>query len=80
MDPSIIVLDEPFSNLDYPSRTSLKELIETKVIQKEKTIIFASHDRKLIDEWVDIALFLDEAKLIYPDTAKGLEQLELANK
>ena len=80
MDPSIIVLDEPFSNLDYPSKKSLKELLETKVIQKGKTIIFASHDRKLIDEWADYALFLDDGKLVYSDTAKGLTGIDIADK
>lgn len=80
MDPAIIVLDEPFSNLDYPSKSSLKELLETKVIQKGKTIIFASHNRKLIDEWADMALFLDKGEIIYSDIAKGLVNIELADK
>ena len=80
IDPMIIVLDEPFSNLDYPSRKSLQELLEKEVISKGKTIIFASHSRKLIHEWADNALFLDNGKLIYSGDAKGLLGMELAGK
>ncbi|NHJ84055.1 MAG: ABC transporter ATP-binding protein [Asgard group archaeon] len=78
MEPSIIVLDEPFSNLDYPSKSSLKEILEEQVIKKGKTVIFASHSRHLIDEWADQALFLDGGKLIYNDSAKGLNKFPLA--
>jgi energy-coupling factor transporter ATP-binding protein EcfA2 len=49
-DPSIIVLDEPFSNLDYPSRKSLRELLEQEVVNKDKTVLISSHDRKLIHD------------------------------
>lgn len=78
MEPSIIVLDEPFSNLDYPTKSSLKEILEEQVIKKGKTVIFASHSRHLIDEWADQALFLDGGKLIYNDSAKGLNKFPLA--
>jgi len=64
MDPKIIVLDEPFSNLDYPSKKALKEILEKLVRNKKKTIIFATHNRKLIEEWADYALFLDDGRLI----------------
>ena len=80
IDLAIIVLDEPFSNLDYPSRVSLQELLEREVINKGKTIIFASHSRKIIHEWADNALFLDHGKLIYSGEAKGLQGMELADK
>jgi len=78
MDPSIIVLDEPFSNLDYPSRTSLRKLLEKEVINKGKTIIFASHSRRLIHEWADYALFLDGGRLLYSGETKGLVDLPQA--
>ncbi len=43
MDPKIIVLDEPFSNLDYPSA---RQVLDTIVGLNEKghTIIIATHD------------------------------------
>jgi biotin transport system ATP-binding protein len=43
MDPEIIVLDEPFANLDYPSS---KDLINTicRLNQEGRTIIMAAHE------------------------------------
>ncbi|MFW9923333.1 MAG: energy-coupling factor ABC transporter ATP-binding protein [Candidatus Thorarchaeota archaeon] len=80
MDPAIIVLDEPFSNLDYPSRVSLRELLEREVIEKGKTILFASHSRKLIHEWADYVFFLDEGKILYSGETKGLVDIPLVEK
>jgi cobalt/nickel transport system ATP-binding protein len=80
MDPSIIVLDEPFSNLDYPSRTSLQDLLEREVISKNKTILFASHSRKLINDWADFALFLHEGRLLYSGEPNGLVNLPETEK
>ncbi|NHJ86738.1 MAG: ABC transporter ATP-binding protein, partial [Asgard group archaeon] len=73
MDPAIIILDEPFSNLDYPSKKSLQELLEKNVVQQGKTVIFASHNRQIIDSWADYVLFLDDGKLIYKDSILGLD-------
>jgi cobalt/nickel transport system ATP-binding protein len=80
MDPSIIVMDEPFSNLDYPSKIKLQKILENNVINRGKTVIFAEHDRKLIDEWGDFALFLNEGELIYSDDVKGLVKLPESEK
>ncbi|MHA1303688.1 MAG: energy-coupling factor ABC transporter ATP-binding protein [Candidatus Heimdallarchaeaceae archaeon] len=75
MNPSIIVLDEPFANLDYPSRKSLQELLEKDVIEQGKTLIFTSHSRHLIENWSDSALFLDKGRMIYAGNSQGLEDL-----
>ena len=80
MEPSIIVLDEPFSNLDYPSKSALRELLEEKVVKKGKTVIFASHSRRLIHDWADLVLFIDDGKLIYSGPPEGMNALPLAEK
>lgn len=50
MEPEVILFDEPFSNLDYPSASNLLSLI-TKLNQKGITIIIATHDiEKIIDQ------------------------------
>ncbi|MFO7913127.1 MAG: ABC transporter ATP-binding protein [Desulfotignum sp.] len=43
MDPEIIVLDEPFANLDHPSSMSLIKTI-CQLNQEGQTIIMATHD------------------------------------
>lgn len=79
MDPSVIILDEPFSNLDYPTRTSLQKLLEDSVIKKGKTIIFTTHYRKLINEWADCVLFLDAGKILYHGSVKDLSIIKEAD-
>jgi osmoprotectant transport system ATP-binding protein len=46
-DPDIILMDEPFSALDPPSRASLQASMRRIHAQSRKTIIFVTHD---IDE------------------------------
>ncbi len=46
-DPDIILMDEPFSALDPPSRASLQAAMRRIHAQSKKTIIFVTHD---IDE------------------------------
>ncbi|NPD87618.1 MAG: ABC transporter ATP-binding protein [Asgard group archaeon] len=80
MDPSIIILDEPFSNLDYPTRTSLKKLLENSVLKRGKTIIFTTHYRKLINEWADSVLFLDAGKILYHGNVEDLSIIDEADR
>lgn len=43
-DPDILLLDEPFSSLDYQTKLTLEEEID-KILQKEiKTVILVTHD------------------------------------
>ncbi|MHA1224022.1 MAG: energy-coupling factor ABC transporter ATP-binding protein, partial [Candidatus Heimdallarchaeaceae archaeon] len=75
MDPAIIALDEPFANLDYPSRKSIQDLLEKDVLEKGKTLIFTTHSRKLIEEWADDVLFLEKGKKVYSGKPSGLKDL-----
>ena len=80
MDPSIMVLDEPFTNLDYPTRTSLQELLENSVIKSGKTIIFTTHYRNLIEEWANCVIFLDNGRIIYHGKVEGLSKIQKADQ
>lgn len=56
MEPSILVLDEPTSNLDWNARESVAEMIE----QFMHTCLIASHDLALIRKICRRAIVLDE--------------------
>jgi tungstate transport system ATP-binding protein len=45
LQPEILLLDEPFANLDPPTRESLIEDLERILRQTQTTAIFATHDR-----------------------------------
>lgn len=43
-DPDILLLDEPFSALDYQTRLHLEEEVGTILRREEKTVILVTHD------------------------------------
>jgi tungstate transport system ATP-binding protein len=45
IEPEVLLLDEPFANLDPPTRESLIEDLEWILRQTRTTTIFATHDR-----------------------------------
>ena len=45
LDPSVLIMDEPFSNLDKNSIIELEELIISLNKELNKTIIFTTHDQ-----------------------------------
>ena len=52
MDPDILLLDEPFSALDYQTRLYLEGVLKDAVETYHKTVILVTHD---IDEAVQLA-------------------------
>lgn len=44
-DPAILLLDEPFSHLDQNHIQQLETIIAQLAAQKDKTIVFSTHDR-----------------------------------
>ena len=79
MDPSIIILDEPFSNLDFPSRTSLMQILDREVQDKKKTIVFATHSRKFIEEWSNYAFLLDQGNILLEGKTSDLKNFHKAD-
>ncbi|PTQ52049.1 MAG: Hydroxymethylpyrimidine ABC transporter, ATPase component [Brockia lithotrophica] len=43
-DPAVLLLDEPFSALDYTTRLRLGELVHTVLRRHRKTALFVTHD------------------------------------
>lgn len=44
IEPELLVLDEPFANLDPPSQIQLKEYLEEMAARDDTTMIISSHD------------------------------------
>ena len=59
MEPSILVLDEPTSNLDWNARESVAEMIEKFM----HTCLIASHDLALVKKICHRAIILDGGKI-----------------
>jgi len=72
MDPSIILMDEPFSALDPITRSQLQDELVNLQSKLHKTIVFVTHD---MDEAVKIAdkiCILYEGKILQYDTPENI--------
>lgn len=72
-DPEVVILDEPFSNLDPTSQIRLKRIIDS--VNDEKTMIISSHDLNHVTEITKRIVLLDKGKVI-KDTIKSGDTLQ----
>lgn len=63
-NPEIIILDEPFANLDPTTQIRLKKLIKELSSQKEVTILVSSHDLMHVTEVCERIVVLDKGKIV----------------
>ncbi|NVM53395.1 MAG: ABC transporter ATP-binding protein [Candidatus Helarchaeota archaeon] len=63
MDPEILFLDEPFSNLDPESYSEILELIQNYK-KNNLTIIIATHDVDVLPLLVDKCILLDKGQIV----------------
>jgi len=68
--PKILLLDEPFSNLDYTSRQQIEILLNRLHESYNLTIIMVSHDLGFIPERCNRVLLMNKGKIIL-DEAKS---------
>lgn len=78
--PKLVVLDEPFANLDPSSQLGLKAILKQLALRKEVTILISSHDLAHVTEVCERILVLERGELkkdlrTSPETLKELEAL-----
>jgi len=66
--PRLLLLDEPFSNLDAIHRNILKAVINDIEEQLNTTCILVSHDPADLLSWADEIIILDDGKIIQKDS------------
>ena len=77
-EPKVIILDEPFANLDPSTQIKLKEIIKDLSRYKDTTVLVSSHDIQDVTEVCDRIVLLEKGKLIIDiktnkETLKELE-------
>jgi len=77
-NPDVIILDEPFANLDPTTQIRLKKLMKELADRQDKTLLISSHDLGHITEVTDRIVVLDKGEIVKdietnPETLKELE-------
>jgi len=77
-EPEVIILDEPFANLDPTTQIRLKKLLKAYAEDTQKTILISSHDLAHVTEVSDRIVVLDKGDIVKdimttPETLKELE-------
>lgn len=74
LEPEILLLDEPFSQIDVSRKNSLQRNLFRYFKEKEMTCIIATHDSKEALSFADEFIVLQNGKLIVQENSKELYQ------
>lgn len=65
--PKLLILDEPFSNLDFPRKIELREKLFRYVKQQNISLIISTHELQDIIPWLDQIVVLENGRLVQND-------------
>jgi len=77
-EPKVVILDEPFANLDPTTQIRLKAIVKDMSKNKDVTILISSHDIQDVTEVCERIVLLEKGRVIKdlvtsPETLKELE-------
>ncbi len=73
MKPKLLILDEPFANLDFNAIYNHLKIIEKLKKEENMTILFTTHNIFFVENWANKMLVLDNGKSILEgDPKEGL--------
>lgn len=77
-NPEVIVLDEPFANLDPTTQIRLKKLLKDLTSASNATILISSHDLGHVTEVCDRIVVLEKGEIVkdLQTSAETLQELE----
>lgn len=68
--PKLLLLDEPFSSLDYSRKIELRERLFKYVKENGLSLLISTHDIQEIMPWTDRLIILKDGRLIQSDSMK----------
>ena len=76
--PEVIVLDEPFANLDPTTQIRLKKLLKELTVNSNATLLISSHDLGHVTEVCDRIVVLEKGEIVKDliTSAETLQELE----
>ena len=70
--PKLLLLDEPFSNLDYSRKIELRERLFNYVKEKNISLIISTHEIQEVMPWLDQIIVLQQGRLIQNDSPRDI--------
>lgn len=70
--PEVLLLDEPFSNLDFIHKQIIKEVLDDVGSNWETTIIMVSHEPRDVLPWADAIVVMRKGDVVQIDTPKEI--------
>ena len=77
MKPNLLILDEPFANLDFKSIYNHLKIIEKLRKENNITIFFTTHNLFFVENWAEKILVLKDGRIVFEGTP--LEGLNNSN-
>jgi energy-coupling factor transporter ATP-binding protein EcfA2 len=68
MKPNLLILDEPFANLDFKSIHNHLKIIEKLRKENQITIFFTTHNLFFVENWAEKILVLNEGNIVFEGT------------
>ena len=77
-NPQVVILDEPFANLDPTTQIRLKKIIKQLTEDREITVLVSSHDLTHVTEVCERIVVLDKGNVVkdIKTSTETLEELE----
>lgn len=66
--PKLLLLDEPFSNLDFSRKIELRERLFNYVKEHNISLVISTHEIQEVMPWLDQIIILQEGRLIQNDS------------
>ncbi|MDF4201514.1 ABC transporter ATP-binding protein [Maribacter sp. SA7] len=78
-NPKVVILDEPFANLDPTTQIRLKQIIKELAEQKDVTVLVSSHDLIHVTEVCERIVVLNKGEVVkdIERSAETLKELEV---
>lgn len=70
--PKLLLLDEPFSNIDFSRKILLREKLFNYVKEKNISLIISTHEILEVMPWLDELIILQEGRLIQKDNPQEI--------
>ncbi len=75
----LLLLDEPFSNLDFSARNQIEILLNRVHKQSNTTIVMVSHDLTFLPDRCNRVVVMDKGSIVMDDSKESVLQSDLIN-